>query len=1231
MAVKSIGYVALGSVGTVLLDRGWNIVNQQDVFGQSFGDLAAQHGLEASVAEQQRDHREEPAGPHVQARWWAAGLGVAALSYAAHRSRGGLGARCAALRPSPLDGRHGPAERSSGSSRSSSCSASAGASQAAEASRSSPTVSSSPAAASGVVASSTTPPGSGSSPGVAAVQPASPPAAAGKAPGKGSAKGPMLPPGKGKGGPKGVPALPRLPEPGQGASPTGKGADCKGKAGPPGPPPPATSPSLGGKGKSPPGKGKGKAPLSPSPPSQSRMPGGKDDSVNIAAGAFGKKMHWTTLPSSEGTVFKFIEEKSERVKTREVEEPESSHGLKFQVLEEAFKPSAVDTVQKQVSRSQLSRTSGKRHSIKRAAGVELIMDSKRVQNLALKFRQTPISITTLQKGLMKLDFRLDLPEEDIERWIELWPSDQERRLVLGYEGPPEDLRDVEQNLRRLASIPRGATRLNFMRLAKDLEILQSSCHVHLQRVQLACKEMLTSQRWRVLFAEGLRIGNWINHGPESEGGARAIPLVALMQLRAFKGFRGATALHCLCIYCAMADLSAMERLGDEAPAATDFFEALQAELKTVQLAAGGADLETIQELIARLRKNVTLVFKELEEHSDKYDEENQSSSEDEAQPSPSEPQTPFQSLMAAAGGQSPRCLFPPQDSAQASPAPMSPNGRGETGSPRHFAFSRAVTAPAAPGHGSTSVPTLNLQGLKQTPTVNMEDNDAKTERAETEGDIIAGLTIPSARKLRMLMEGGRNRSHTLERLADALEPPSAAWSAETDAAADAEQPDSTAPHAPRGIPPEFAARLAATPQSPRDGVLLSARWGTPREIRKRLGLLSARSESRSGSGRDLLLGGAAPNSARGLGYYDLSGGRSSRSRHDVHFVHTPRAVLEEAGLTPRASAGLTPRSTATLTPRTQSSLRTAAQVPSGSCHAVPEDAAINASVAKDMELRSRTGTDSSTGSPQGLESRRALTPWLIGLPATTPRGIPSATESMTTSSTPRSAGDASGASVTNASDVDSDDEDILPPVMQIFRCNGRAPFLAEKTAGDTDVCAEGEGVQNGSCGAIVMRSISSTVPGNCSAAVLPPCPTRSTTTIGTSKTGLTEIDGIKQRKTPRHRLEALAMRAVVILRDAEEDLADCMNSATECAKFFGGARAGSKTATQLFTSTNEFLAEFKAVWQEVHRDQRWTPFLNKRSGDQNGQSGSQTPGPLRRTPPSSGRRMSFGRLSVPMT
>ncbi|CAE7654824.1 FH3, partial [Symbiodinium sp. CCMP2456] len=158
-----------------------------------------------------------------------------------------------------------------------------------------------------------------------------------------------------------------------------------------------------------------------------------------------RRIRWRTISDHAGTVFDGLDSTAPYNETRKM----LHEVLAASVVQQTARPSAF---------------------VPKSSGV-CLLDRNRAQQLAIAFRRSPLPLQKLCLALQTLDFSIPLSEEEIEGLLKAWPTDVDFRQVAKHEGPTEELRDVEQCIRQVASVPRSEARLKLLRLSRSLDSL----------------------------------------------------------------------------------------------------------------------------------------------------------------------------------------------------------------------------------------------------------------------------------------------------------------------------------------------------------------------------------------------------------------------------------------------------------------------------------------------------------------------------------------------------------------------------------------------------------------------------------------------------------------------------------------------------------------------------------------------------------------------------------------
>lgn len=277
----------------------------------------------------------------------------------------------------------------------------------------------------------------------------------------------------------------------------------------------------------------------------------------------------------------------------------------------------------------------------------------------------------------------------------------------------------------------------------------------------------------------------------------------------------------------------------------------------------------------------------------------------------------------------------------------------------------------------------------------------------------------------------------------------------------------------------------------------------------------------------------------------------------------------------------------------------------------PRESTLGGAIQELPLLRTPRGPDAAPLSPltrspptprgERLTAEESVRLYLAGLPAPTPRSedhlnfIPSpgsarnysqAPLSPLSNATPKAAHVRPGMHL-----LGSDGNTSECNVLDVFPRNSTLPLLelSSSPSNCTTRCRGSSSSLNGTCGVPVVRS-SSSLNGTAPVTLLrlveagQLCnPTRSV-----------DENSRNGRTSPKCRLQALIARGNILVQNAQEEIANVADAIVKCERYFGGV--GSKHEelsgnSRLFDTVVEVLAAFKIAWLEVHRDDRWVPFL----------------------------------------
>ncbi|CAE8690334.1 unnamed protein product [Polarella glacialis] len=173
---------------------------------------------------------------------------------------------------------------------------------------------------------------------------------------------------------------------------------------------------------------------------------------------------------------------------------------------------------------------------KKADGIK-VLDAARAQNMAIVLSRLPLSPSEVCDALSRLDFRdCRLSADDVELLAGVLPGAEESRKLLEHKDAPELLRDIEQLGCGLLTLLTNC----FILLTCLLGFLGSVAMRKLfylrQALSAASEEAKSSRHLRQMLGVILRVGNYINHGPEepSAGRVRGFAIETLSTIAHFR-------------------------------------------------------------------------------------------------------------------------------------------------------------------------------------------------------------------------------------------------------------------------------------------------------------------------------------------------------------------------------------------------------------------------------------------------------------------------------------------------------------------------------------------------------------------------------------------------------------------------------------------------------------------------------------------------------------------------
>ncbi|CAE8635295.1 unnamed protein product [Polarella glacialis] len=173
---------------------------------------------------------------------------------------------------------------------------------------------------------------------------------------------------------------------------------------------------------------------------------------------------------------------------------------------------------------------------KKADGIK-VLDAARAQNMAIVLSRLPLSPSEVCDALSRLDFRdCRLSADDVELLAGVLPGAEESRKLLAHKDAPELLRDIEQKALPFCLLQRAAPRLRLLQLASSHASSHAGLLRRCQALSAASEEAKSSRHLRQMLGVILRVGNYINHGPEepSAGRVRGFAIETLSTIAHFR-------------------------------------------------------------------------------------------------------------------------------------------------------------------------------------------------------------------------------------------------------------------------------------------------------------------------------------------------------------------------------------------------------------------------------------------------------------------------------------------------------------------------------------------------------------------------------------------------------------------------------------------------------------------------------------------------------------------------
>jgi len=389
------------------------------------------------------------------------------------------------------------------------------------------------------------------------------------------------------------------------------------------PPPPKGK----GKGMPPPPKGKGKG----MPPPKAK---GKNKSPPVAL-PIGRRLSVQTVPGAEeAEAFMYP---TNRVSVSSTDSGQNEAGSA--IPRSPFDPTAVDFGALRHAFTLRPRAAPEHRNVKtNLAGIEFFPQNV-AQNILIVLRKLRDSISDLAEALDRLaPTACSLTSDEAERLVTVLPP-PDRLLALADHvrrgNDPSRLRDVERRLLPLASLPRLASRLQLLVVAKTLDDRLGDAVLQMSVLQGAVSAVCNSEVLRDLLQIVLVLFNYVNYGEEpppdllcadvaSSRRVRTVDVQSLRRLQETQAYVGPFPRYHMLHFC-------VEQFCKQRPELR--CEDLYRELGALPKAAG-MSLDQLERSLEKLREDLVFVQSELYGHPEAYGPQSVFESDPQTEPSP---------------------------------------------------------------------------------------------------------------------------------------------------------------------------------------------------------------------------------------------------------------------------------------------------------------------------------------------------------------------------------------------------------------------------------------------------------------------------------------------------------------------------------------------------------------------------------------------------------------------
>ncbi|KAL6847320.1 hypothetical protein ACP4OV_023173 [Aristida adscensionis] len=224
-----------------------------------------------------------------------------------------------------------------------------------------------------------------------------------------------------------------------------------------------------------------------------------------------------------------------------------------------------------------------------------LIDLRRANNTEIMLTKIKMPLPDMMSAALALDDSI-LDADQVENLIKFCPTKDEMELLKNYSGDKETLGKCEQFFLELMKVPRVESKFRIFSFKIQFRSQIRDVRKNLQTVSVACEELRSSEKLKVIMKNILLIGNTLNQGtPRGQAvGFRLDSLLKLIETRATNNRM--TLMHFLC-----------KSLAEKSPEVMDFHEdlvSLEASSK-LQLKALAEEQQAVVKGLEKVEQELT--------------------------------------------------------------------------------------------------------------------------------------------------------------------------------------------------------------------------------------------------------------------------------------------------------------------------------------------------------------------------------------------------------------------------------------------------------------------------------------------------------------------------------------------------------------------------------------------------------------------------------------------------